>query len=238
MQAFLAIVSSFPTILYSILLGVVVLYWLSASLGLLDINSLDGDVADTGGFDQVTLPGVDIHTSSGSELHHIHATDTEGITGLSGLLLKLGLNGVPITIVITCLVLYGWITCYFILLFASPVIGTDGWIHYVLGIPIFFSTLLVSVPLSAKTIKPLRRIFAITQNKTSQTLLGKIGIIRSPKVTATFGEVNVDDGGAGLILKVRAREPNDFKRGDRIVLIQFIESEHAYNIISEENFTH
>jgi len=220
MQQFLNIISSFPTIIYSILLGVVVIYWLGASLGLLDIDVLDGNLHDPSG-------GV----------HHIDITDASNLTGLAGILLTLGLNGVPITIIITFLVLYGWIVCYFLMLLVSPLMGTGGWMVTLLGIPVFFGTFAVSIFLSAQTIKPLRRLSEKTQakNKTTQSLIGKTGIVRTSKITASFGEVTVEDGGAGLLLKVRAEEPNTFKRGDHVVLMEFMEAEHTYKIMSEQD---
>jgi hypothetical protein len=46
----------------------------------------------------------------------------------------------------------------------------------------------------------------------------------------------LEDGGAGLILRVRADEALGFKRGDRVVLLEYLAAEHAYRVITEEEF--
>ena len=46
----------------------------------------------------------------------------------------------------------------------------------------------------------------------------------------------LEDGGAGLILKVRADEALGLKRGDRVVLLEYLEAQHAYRVITEDEF--
>ncbi|HLM47211.1 MAG TPA: hypothetical protein VK458_25310, partial [Myxococcaceae bacterium] len=43
-----------------------------------------------------------------------------------------------------------------------------------------------------------------------------------------------DDGGAGLVLQVRGEGP--LQRGDRIVLIEYLEGQNAYRVVSEQQF--
>ena len=54
------------------------------------------------------------------------------------------------------------------------------------------------------------------------SLLGRVGVIASPQVTATVGHANVDDGGAGLILQVRSHDGSVLARGDRVVLLDYL----------------
>ncbi|MNQ46815.1 hypothetical protein D3C85_606410 [compost metagenome] len=60
--------------------------------------------------------------------------------------------------------------------------------------------------------------------------------MRSGTVSPQFGEADLDDQGAGLILRVRADAAQGFKRGDRVVLLQYLEAEHAYRVVSEDEF--
>jgi hypothetical protein len=53
----------------------------------------------------------------------------------------------------------------------------------------------------------------------------------------TFGEATVEDGGAGLIVKVRAFKDEVFARGDKVVLLEYIEAENIYKVISEQEFS-
>ena len=70
----------------------------------------------------------------------------------------------------------------------------------------------------------------------SKSVLGQVAVVRSGRVTASHGEAVLEDGGAGLILRVRADEALGFKRGDRVVLLEYLAAEHAYRIITEEEF--
>ncbi|MBT7443843.1 MAG: DUF1449 family protein [Methylococcales bacterium] len=221
MDQFLNIISTFPTVIYSILMVVIILYWFIASLGLLEIDMLDADIPDA-------HTGIHVHSDG---LHEV----TDGIEGLAGVLLKLGLNGVPITVVITFLVMFGWIISYFAALLISPLLGSSI-IQILVGIPIFIAAFALALPCTAVVIRPMRTLFDKSQTKTTQSLIGKIGTIRSTKVNATFGEIEINDEGAHLILRIRASEPNDFKKGDRVALLEYTEADNSYQVVAESEF--
>ena len=44
----------------------------------------------------------------------------------------------------------------------------------------------------------------------------------------SFGDADIDSQGASLILKIRAEEPNDLKRGDRVIITKYLPEEHVY----------
>ena len=67
-------------------------------------------------------------------------------------------------------------------------------------------------------------------------MLGQTAVVRSGRVTLSHGEALLENGGAGLILRVRADEACGFKRGDRVVLLEYLEAEHAYRVITEDEF--
>lgn len=218
MNEFLLTIVSFPTVFFTIFLGVVVLYWLSAALGIVDIEVLDVD-----------LPDMDGHLSANA-----HGEQGFGET-FAGFLLKLGLNGVPVTIVITFLTIFGWLISYYLSYFFLALFGY-GWVRYLVGLPIIFGSLYMAVLVTAQVIKPLRHFFAKIDQHTEKKILGQVAIVRSSKVDATSGEANFDDGGAGLIVKVRASGEKGFVRGDRVVLLEYVAEQHVYRVISEDEF--
>lgn len=211
MDLFLQTSFSFPVVLLSFLLCIAILYWIVAALGILEVDLLDIE-ADTA--------------------FESHSPQSEG---LAGLLLKLGLNGVPVTLVLTLFFFFAWVFCYFVELFVMRFLPL-GLLRYPLGLLVAFASLLIVVPLVALVIRPLRPLFLKFKASGSQSLLGQCAVVRSSKVTSVFGEATLDDGGAGLILRVRADEAQGFKRGDRVVLLEYLESEHAYRVIGEEEF--
>ena len=84
--------------------------------------------------------------------------------------------------------------------------------------------------------RPLRPLFHKVEAISSKSVLGQVAVVRSGRVTASHGEAVLEDGGAGLILRVRADEALGFKRGDRVVLLEYLAAEHAYRVITEEEF--
>jgi hypothetical protein len=209
MELFLHSALAFPTVLFSFLLCLAVLYWLVAALGILEVDVLDGDFAGDG---------------EGLELE-----------GLAGLLLRLGLGGVPVTLVLTLLVFFAWFVSYFVELLLLRHLPL-GWLRYPLGVALAAMALLPAVPLTGLLCRPLRRLFRKVEAPSARSLLGQVAKVRSGTVSPRFGEADLDDQGAGLILRIRADESAGFQRGDRVVLLQYLEGEHAYRVVSEDEF--
>lgn len=127
MDPFYQNISSFPTVIFTVVLALCSLYWLFAFLGIVDLDILD---IDTG--------------------HEINAADA-----LAGVMLKIGLNDVPVTIILSFLSLFGWFICYYTIHFLSPFIPS-GILYFLFGLAIFVGTLLMATLLTAGIVKRLR----------------------------------------------------------------------------------
>jgi hypothetical protein len=66
--------------------------------------------------------------------------------------------------------------------------------------------------------------------------LGQTLKLRTSRVDSTFGEATLNDGGAGLILKVRCDKDNEFQKGDRLVAFKYDQEQNIYHVISEDEF--
>ena len=212
-------IGSFPTLIYTILLVVCVIYWLGAVLGLVDMDILNLDL------DSLDLDTADMNPDTP------HSTPDV----LAALLLRFGLMGVPVTISLSILVLIGWLLCYYAVHFLFGFIDTT-LIRYAAGIPVIFVTLYLSAHITGVLIKPLRPLFKITAQETTRQVLGQTAIVRTSRVDNEFGEVTVDDGGAGLILKARTTGSDRFEKGDRVVIYEKISKQNIYRVISEKEF--
>lgn len=211
MTLFFEIFFSFPVIIFSFLLSISVLYWLVAALGIFDIDCLD----------------IDINSADGIDIT---------VSGFGGLLMKFGLNNVPMTLIITLISLFGWFISYFIFYFILQFMQSS-FLYYVFGVIIFVVAFIVSVYMTAITIKPLRPLFhKINQTVQAENLIGKVVEIRSSVVTAKKGQAIYEDGGAGLILDVRCMQQSTLKRGDCAVIIRYDKALFIYEIISQEAF--
>lgn len=211
MDAFLLNIFTYPTAIFTVMLGVAAIYWLFAIVGLVDMDVLDLD--------------VDLDA------------DLEGLTGLAGLLVTLGLTGVPLTLVVTVLALLGWLISYFAvhLFFFWP---AGSWLSYGVGTVVVPVALALSVPLTAQIIKPLKPLFRKAYSAAPQkVLIGQPCLIRSSRVDMGFGEATATVEGASLILKVRADPVKELKKGDRAVMIEYRAAENSYLVVPESEFS-
>ncbi|MGI9263397.1 MAG: DUF1449 domain-containing protein [Gammaproteobacteria bacterium] len=218
MDPFYQNISSFPTLIYTILLVVCVFYWAGAVLGLVDIDVLDFD------FDSLDTSG-DIGQDSP------HSTPE----ALAGLMLRYGLVGVPVTISISLMVLIGWLLCYYIVHFLFPFVP-GSFLKFVAGIPVFLVTLYVAARITGVLIRPLRPLFRKATQETIKQVLGQTAIVRTSRVDNEFGEATLEDGGAGLILKVRTTGEDRFEKGDKVVIYEKLSEQNIYRVISEQEF--
>lgn len=214
MDIFFEIIVSFPTVIFTALLIFALFYWVLAVLGLVDIDILDFSGADFNA-DGDTLNSLDV---------------------FSGLMIKLGLNGVPLPIVISLISLFGWAFSFVLVFFLIPLVPT-AFLKFVVGIPILVCVTYCAAVVTGWMIRPLRPLFLASNQEVQKNILGLCATVRTGVVDKTFGEAIVEDGGAGLIVKVRSYKDEIFKRGERVVLIEYLADENLYRVISEADFT-
>lgn len=211
MTPFLHNITAFPTVIFTVVLGVAALYWAVAVLGLADIDILDFemDTSDAG--------------SGASDV-------------LAGLLLRYGLKGVPLTLIVTMLALIGWFICYYLAYLSSSILP-GALFRYLFAIPIFITSLYVAVKITAQLIKPIRKFFEKANQHSAKQVLGQTAIVRTSRVDNLFGEATFDDGGAGLLLKVRSTGDSEYRKGDRVVLLEHNKNTNTYRVVSEQEFS-
>ena len=214
MDPFYRNVAAFPTLLWTILLALCVLYWLGAVLGIVDLDVFDASVGDV---------DINAHSDAGS-------SDV-----LAGLLLRFGLVGVPIPVSLSLFALFGWLISYYAVhvLFAPIPPGPLRWLA---GVPLLVATVFPAAWIAARLIRPLRPLFRNATAESAKHLLGQVAIVRTSRVDESFGEATMADGGAGLVLRVRAAPGNDFGVGSRVVLYERIDDGTTYRVISEREF--
>jgi len=203
---FLHTALGFPTVVYSVLLAVCVLYWVLAVTGLADGDTVDGLVGDG---------------------------DAPDAGVAAAMLSKLGLNGVPIMVMATALVFTAWLGAYFVHLLVLRDLPEG--VRTLAGIGTLVGVLVPAVAVTSVVLRPVRRALA-KMRPMERSLIGSSAVVVTSTLSGSYGQAAVDDGGAGLILQVRHEDPNQLQRGDRIVLIEYIESQNAYRVVSEQQF--
>jgi len=232
---------SFPVNIFTGMMIIAALYWLIASFGLLDVDSLDldMDLGDVGGGDVGDIGdiGGDVSGDIGGEAPDVGASGVSGMSALASLMFHLGLYGVPMTLILTFITLFGWLISYYGFHLALGRFFEPGALRYVLGVPLFAAALFVGAFLTSFIIRPMRPFFKKEPTVTSASICGRMVVVRSTQVTGTYGEAVYEEGGTNMLLDVRpAREGEIFKRGDKVVLLEYDDVRHLYTVISEDDF--
>lgn len=206
----------FPTVVFTIALGIALVYWLFVLLGALDLDLLGGGHHDFdvgGGHDVGDVGGG--HDAGGA--HDGADADGDGDGGDSssgGVWGALGLGKVPLTISLSLIILVAWVT---------SLLGA----HYVLGeaapwrailLPI---ALILALPIAALLARPLAPVFQVKEGKTNADYIGHVCVITTNTVDATFGFATIQDGASHVQISVRCDKPGKLVRGDKALVIEF-----------------
>ena len=231
MDPFYQNISSFPTVVFTFFLAICLFFWMVAVLGMVEIDSLDFDI-----------PGADAlgHHGIGHDIGHHDfgdiGPDVTNANALAGLMLRFGLHGVPVTIIVSLMALFGWLISYYTvhyLFFLVP----GNILRYAVGLGVLIGATYIAAMITGLLIKPLRPLFKKAQTQSVKHILGQTAVVRTSRVDTTFGEATLADGGAGLILKVRTTGDATFKKGDRVVLFEHLQDQNVYRVVSEDEFS-
>ena len=205
---FITKISMYPTVMFTGLVMFVTLYWLVSLLGMTDMDNVD--VGDTGG----------------------DTADISSAGFFTGIMLRFGLYGVPLIVILTLISLFGWVLSYVYtsLLDKSMVSGI---LYYLFGTGALLLVLVVSMWLTGLIIAPIRRNIANIPKRNAVSNIGKTATVRTLSVTETHGEAELHDGGAGLILKIRPHDITTMPtltKGDTVQLVAYLEDINAYQV--------
>ena len=205
---FITKISLYPTIIFTGLVMFVTLYWVVSLLGMTDMDSVD--LGDAGG-------DVDVSNLSSTGF-------------FTGLMLKFGLYGVPLIIILSLISLIGWLLSYLYTSFLHQNVDS-GILYYLFGTGALIFVLVVSMWLTGLIISPIRKNIANIPKRNSSSNVGKIAVVRTLSVTDKHGEAALNDGGAGLILKIRSdMSDNQLKQGDKVVLVEYLDDTNTYRV--------
>lgn len=214
MTDFLSNVFTFPTLFYTGLLGLTLLYWMSSIFGLADFDFDLGDASAEGVI---------------SESMELESSDVSS----SGWLSKLKLDGIPLTISISLVIFFSWVISFLAVHYYQSKID-EAWVEIMLGFWVIIIAPFISAPIVGTLLSPLKPLFAKlkdgAEGRKAASLIGEIVTIRTNKVTSDFGDADINIDGASLILKVRAEEPNTFKRGDRAYINNYNSEMNTYTV--------
>lgn len=203
---FITKISLYPTIIFTGLVMFVTLYWVVSLLGMADMDTVE--LGESGG----------------------KVADLSSAGFFTGLMLKFGLYGVPLIIILSLVSLIGWLLSYLYTSFLHQNFDS-GILYYVFGTGALIFVLVVSMWLTGMIISPIRKNIAKIPKRNSSNNVGKVAVVRTLSVTDKHGEAVLNDGGAGLILKIRSEiNDNSLKQGDKVLLVEYLDETNTYRV--------
>ena len=202
---------------YTILLGMVLFYWITVMIGALDISFLDVDL-DT---------DVDADIDADADME----TDIDGAEGslsaLDTMLTFMNLRDIPFMIMFSIFSLILWMGA----LIGNHLFGDNSWLFYLLA---FFPNVIGSLLITKVVTTPLRPFFRAFKDTGDARveMVGQICTMVTDADTKRLGQAEVTLSGAPLRLNVKTWKDRTLKKGDRAIVIE--KSENGDYYIVEE----
>ena len=188
MGSFIDAAFGYPTAIFTALLGVVLFYWVLALVGLVDFESSDLD--------------FDVQADG----------DAGDISTLATYVVAMGLNGVPFSIVVSLIVLIGWTISCLAGMWVLPLVPTL-LLNLVAGTAVLLTSVALSILLTARIIRPMRKLFVTHAAIANASLVGQPCTVLTGRVDEKVGRAEVHTRGAGINIRVWARTPNALSKG-------------------------
>ena len=238
MGHFLALALSFPAVVYTTLLGVALVYWVFVMVGAAHVNLLGDGAVDAAagaaldgaakgaleGAVKGVLEGAGAHFDGGD----VHAAEPTG--GNAGIVAALKLRSAPATVVLSSILLFSWVFAMLGMQAAEALLPDAG-----VALTVAKMALLVAAPVLALfptslAVRPLARVFTPTKATTHDALVGKLCTVRTGTVTDRFGEAILEDGGAGVVVRVRVESGEKLARGDQAVIVGYDAEKQEFTV--------
>ena len=219
---------TFPSVVFTVLLGVVLIYWAFVMVGVIHIGegsegALDGHID---GATKGMLEGAVDHVGGDADLDLDLDDGGEPHGVLAAVMSALHLRSVPATVVFSLIVTFAWLVSVVTMQSVTRLVPA------LIGAPLAFGVLVASVilalPLTSIVARPLAKVFAPKRSPVKSDFIGRTCVVRTGSVTAKFGEATLHDGGAGLVLRVRVDGEQQLGRGEQALIVDYDAERETY----------
>lgn len=219
----------YPTVLFSLLLGVVLIYWLFVLFGALDLDVLDfgggfegaGDAAVEGlgeglaeGIGEGLAEAAD--GIGGDTDADVDLGDAHGGGVLAGVIGWGDISSVPLTVSASVIVLLSWLTSFVAVELVGPAATGLVW-----GSALVVGAGFVSLLVTTRVLRPFRGLFRTELAVGKDSLLGRTCEVTTLRVDERYGQAEVRDGGAGLLIQIRSSNASELERGSQALIFQY-----------------
>ncbi|MEZ4384871.1 MAG: DUF1449 family protein [Nannocystaceae bacterium] len=232
------IIFSYPVVVFTVGMALVVAYWLLVILGALGVEVLDFDIdgvadgaveaAAEGAIEGAGEAAAEAMTEGAAEALGDGAGEAAGeVAGGGGLLSFLGVGRIPVTMVLTILIITGWALSYALVRVQSVLELSQGLIPstLALGLAIVLASMVTSL-----LARPLTPVFVTHRATRHGDLVGRVVTVLTGRVDERFGQAELIEGGTDIVLQVRCPLPNALQRDAKALLIAYDPAEGIFQI--------
>lgn len=200
-MTFIYVLTHYPGMVPTVLVGVLMVFWLLVIAGLFDFETVGPD----------WLGDADI--------------SHDGDVGAPAVLAALGLDRLPFSVVVTAIAVWWWL----LTMLASPLLAWLPLPVWLAGSVLLFAAFAAGVPLAALTLRPLKPIFVVHEAAQQASAIGKVCRIITSNVEENFGQAEVEiEAGNRIRVQVCATEPNRLAKDSRALIIEHDKIRNRY----------
>lgn len=203
------LLSTFPTAIPTVLLAVLLIYWVLSIIGIIDM----GDSLE-----------LELDLDAGHVGH-----ESPDLHSLAGYLVAMGLGGVPLSVAASVLVFFTWLLTALAQQYVLAMLP-GSLLHTLAGCAVLLLAAAMSIPISARLVKPMRGLFVKHHARSNSSLVGLSCKIVTQSVDEGFGRAEVSDHGTSLNIRVWAKVPNKMTKNSSAIILSYDEESQQYEV--------
>ena len=205
-QEFLQALLQMPTLLFTAMLGVSLVYWLLIIIGAADLNPFDGADGVEG-----TMKGAVEGAAKGVVEGGVSAV--KGMSAFAEALAFLGLTKVPVTVSFSLFSLFAWFLSFAT---RNALDFLPGWLAALAATGV---AVVGGLAITSLMTKPLAAFFKESHRPGGHGLVGRTVRITTEKVDGERGQGEIDDGAGGITVSIRCAS-GVLVRGEEAVILE------------------
>lgn len=208
---------------FTILLLVVLVYWLIAMIGLIDIEAGAMDIDADLDLDVDVDMDLDVDVDADIDSDFDLSDQAAGLTS-NGLLRFAGLGEAPLIFILSLLALFLWATNFL----ANHYLNPQGSLK--IALLLFVPVLILSAFLARISIKPFAPLMRYIRSKEPEAqIIGSIGVVESGQLDQEFGRITINfDGRPQLITAVLSDNFAVQNKGSKIMVVSKRQDSEIY----------
>jgi hypothetical protein len=152
--------------------------------------------------------------------------DDGGHGVLATLMSALHLRSAPATVIFSLIITFSWlisvVTMQLVTRTAPALTGPA------VSLGVLLASFALSLPLTSIAARPLAKVFAPKHAPVKSDFIGRTCTVRTGSVNAKFGEATLQDGGAGLVLRIRIEDGKQLGRGEQALIVDYDAERETY----------